>query len=99
MCLCSEIVSTLAIGNKSVKGGVIHVNTNIENSGNGLSSWCMNNARDPADLNQLTSAASGIWRGSRHFDNMVTYSLFNTVFPPNFGSRMFQFQRFPCKIL
>ncbi|MDR1960345.1 MAG: DUF1559 domain-containing protein [Planctomycetaceae bacterium] len=86
-CLCSEIVSTTAINDKSIKGGVIHANTSIE-SGSGVEgvtmpSWCMNSAPDPANPGQLKSAASSIWRGSRMFDNAFTYALFNTVLPPN----------------
>jgi type II secretory pathway pseudopilin PulG len=84
-CLCSEIVSTLAIGDKRVKGGVRSASTNIQSSDkiNMVPTWCMDNARNSANPSQLVSAASNIWRGSRMFDTNITYSSFNTVLPPN----------------
>jgi type II secretory pathway pseudopilin PulG len=82
-CLCSEIVSNLAMTDKRVKGGIIDATTNIQNTSGIIPTWCMDNARDPADRSQLTSVASGAWRGSRVFDAYISYSAFNTILPPN----------------
>jgi type II secretory pathway pseudopilin PulG len=82
-CLCSEIVSTLAIGDRRVKGGVRSASASIQSGNNMVPTWCMDNARDPANPSQLVSAANNIWRGSRMFDTNTTYSSFNTILPPN----------------
>jgi hypothetical protein len=82
-CLCSEVVSTLAIGEKRVKGGVHFANTNIQTGNYMIPTYCMNSARSTTDRSQLVSAANSIWRGSRVFDTQITYSTFNTILPPN----------------
>jgi hypothetical protein len=82
-CLCSEIVSTLAKGDRRVKGGVRTESTSIQSGANMVPTWCMDNARNSTDPSQLVSAASAIWRGSRMFDTAITYASFNTILPPN----------------
>jgi hypothetical protein len=82
-CLCSEVVSSRVIGSTNIIGGVRSASGSIEGGGGAKPTWCMNNARSATNPNQLVSAASDIWRGSRAFDTPLTYVLFNTIMPPN----------------
>jgi hypothetical protein len=83
-CLCSEIVSNLASGDKRLKGGVCFVGGNIGSETTTIiPSYCMNNAISTTDRSQLTSATNGVWRGWRVFDANTSFSGFNTILPPN----------------